>query len=124
MFFSFHPATAAYSTVATKDVAFAALFAMCVTLIADMMIREESGRKRLILLWVCVLVVILFRNNVPYAAIFVLPVAAFLFRGKRVKVTGFICPILLMCLIVTGPIYAVLGVVPTSVSEALSAPLT
>ena len=125
--FALFPVFPFWSCAATKDVIFSGLFALSCACLADLAVNKSHphSARHFVLLWVLLMLTALFRNNAAYAfALFAILVL--LFCGKlpngRVRPAAFIGSIVIAWAIITGPVYAALGIAPIQSKEMMSVP--
>ena len=126
--FTLFPVFPFWSTVATKDVIFSGLFALCFVSCVDFaMCKREREREskygfKLFLLF---LLTCLFRNNFVFAlALFVILILVF---GSKLKIGRARIAVLLVCVcavyfFISGPIFTAAGIKPCGTAETMSVP--
>ena len=108
----------------TKDIIFAAFFAFVILLVCNM--KEGARALTCVLFFICGTVNILFRNNAPYAMIFLIP--AFLLIEKGLKKKIFLS-LMVIVTIISGLgsktlIRTTMNAIPGSKTEMFSVPIT
>ena len=126
---------ALYSVALWKDPLFSCCLVLMVSVLADAVMEKDSWSSalRLLVFVALALGVMLLRNNGLYicAALFVvLAIAASLGRlGRIAPMESFSCLAaslglaLVACLVITGPVYSAMGVVPSEDVESVGIPL-
>ena len=126
---------ALYSVALWKDPLFSCCLVLMVTVLADAVMEKNSWSSavRLLVFGALALGVMLLRNNGLYicAALFVvLAIVTVLGRLGRIAPTGpasrLAVPLglaLVACLVITGPVYSAMGVVPSEDVESVGIPL-
>ena len=125
--FALFPIFPFWSVVATKDVIFSGLFSLSCACIADLAVDKNSAHsaRYFALLWALLMLTSLFRNNAAYAfglfAILVLLFGRKLPWG-RIRPAAFMGSVVIAWAIITGPVYAALGIAPIQSKEMMSVP--
>lgn len=122
-FICLYPGIAKWVTLSTKDIAFSAFFALAITLFLDSLIRDYRPKHRYVSIWLCILAVLAFRNNAVYGFIIAIPFLIILFKNKRLFISCFCISLVLATATITGPLYSLMGITPTSIRETLNVPL-
>lgn len=121
--FCLFPGFANWSVVGTKDVAFTALFALCVVQLFDLMVfRTRSGKRAWSLAWLTLLFFMLFRNNAVYGFALFAAIVLIACRAYWKQTVAFCGSAILVVVLITGPISYAAGVVPGSKNEMMSVP--
>lgn len=126
------PGFATWASVATKDVAFAALFGLATVLLFDLLVfhspkTQESAitlhntKKTLIELWIVLLLVFLFRHNGIFAFVFLL-IPLLLSEKQKRAIAAFALSLLASYALITGPLFGLLNPIPGGRTEAMSVP--
>lgn len=126
IFFALCPTIGFYTITMYKDIPFALLMLLTSIGIIEMLTNTENfmkSKKKIILLSICILLAMFFRNNGVYA--FILSVPFFLIAMKKYWkkiIIIFLVPIILYEIII-NPIYNLIGIKKGSSREALTIPM-
>lgn len=125
--YALFPGFSLWSVIATKDVLFFGLFALCLALLIDLLIsiKADSVQKRQwIYFGIALLFMFLFRNNAVYGFVIFLIVCLFIIKKYRKQF--FLVSLSALCAygILTGPISDAAGIEPGDKREMLSVPMS
>jgi len=122
LFFALVPFNIMFSFTHLKDSWFAGFFLVFCSLMTKISSGDSLSKKDLCLFALSVIGSGLFRSNGLYALLLLLP---FLFVSRKTnkKVVAVFAICLILCFIITGPVYSALGVTAVDPVEYLSIPL-
>lgn len=123
IFYALCPTISFLTITMYKDIPFAlAMLALtiCMVELATNSERFIKNKKRVVITIIFIFLVSIFRNNGLYAMILSLPIIVILIKKYRIKVATMFIVGITMCLVVTGPIYNLIGVEKGSSKEAFS----
>lgn len=108
----------------TKDIIFSAFFAFVILLVCKM--KDGARGITCVLFFICGIVNILFRNNAPYAMIFLIPAFLLIEKGLKKKL---LMSLMVLVTIVSGLgsktlIRTTMNAIPGSKTEMFSVPIT
>lgn len=126
LFFAFHPIVPQFSIAVWKDVPFSLFLILFIIGIIELITNEENFIKNYkwnILFVFSILGTVFFRNNGIYVVVLTFPFVIIAKRKywKKIAVM-FVVPIIIY-MIVTGPVFKVLGIGKSSDKEMLSIPI-
>lgn len=123
LFFALVPFNIMFSFTHLKDTWFAGFFLVfCSILAKRLSAYDHLSRVEYILFALSAIGAGLFRSNGLYAILFLLPFLFFTFKKDRLlSLVLVVC--LIVCFIITGPVYKTLGVIAIDPVEYLSVPL-
>lgn len=123
LFYALCPTISFLTITMYKDVPFAIMMlvlTICMTEIATNTENFMKNRIRIILTIIAVFLVAIFRNNGLYAMILTLPIVVLMLKKYRLKIGAIFLTGIVICLVVTGPIYNLCGIGKGSSKEAFS----
>ncbi|MCL2254452.1 MAG: DUF6020 family protein [Lachnospiraceae bacterium] len=126
LFLCFFPVISAMSFIPTKDVLFGGLYAYFLVQLYEICIVNKVilvDKRKLIILTINVLALLFLRHNAIYILCLSLIPTIFLFRRYWVKISIYGGTVVLIYLLISGPGYNILGVVPVNKREMLSLPI-
>nr|WP_241156010.1 DUF6020 family protein [Adlercreutzia sp. ZJ154] len=124
LFICVFPGFGMWASFPIKDTIFAALFALCIALLFDCFVLHEKPckKEKMALLWCFVLLMALFRNNAIYGIAIFLVIITLFYKRYRKRIAAIFGSVVLACMVITGPLYNIVGILPASIGEILNVP--
>ena len=126
IFYAFYPVNALYSITMWKDI----IFSGCILIFVIMMVEIAKNREHFmkskfknVLLAICMILIILFRNNGIYIIIATMPFMFILAKKNYKKIIVISLIVISFYMILKGPIFSIFNIKEGSTKEALSIPL-
>lgn len=126
MFFALYPVNALYSITMWKDIIFSGSVLLVVISITEIITNKEeffSKKLNLVFFTLEIILMIVFRNNGIYVAIFTIPFLALIAKKYFKHLLIIFCAVLAVYVVFKGPIFSIFNIKDASVREALSIPL-
>ena len=126
VFYAFYPVNALYSITMWKDIPFAISILIFTVMMAEISINKESfikSKLKVILLFISMLLVILFKNNGIYVVIITMPFIFIFMKQNYKQLTAICMAVLMMYVLWKGPVFKIFNIEDGSPREALSIPL-
>lgn len=123
LFYALCPTIAFFTMTMYKDIPFALFMLLLTICMVEIMTNRENfvkSKLRLIFTAIIVFGACIFRNNGLYAVILTFLVLLVILKKYKLKVCLVFFTGIVACLIVTGPVYKILGIEQGSPKEALS----
>lgn len=111
-----------YSVTLWKDVLFGGSFILILISLLEFSFKNFSIRQ-FVLFTIGMLMLMFFRNNGIYIALFITPFILFIYKNKRKTFAILLGLLFVIYFVVKGPVYDYLGVKKTANVESLSIPL-
>lgn len=127
LMYAFCPSIVLFSFITTKDILFGASVLLLVLELTEFCKDGEAFMKRvknIALLILTGIVSCLLRNNMIYVLFLTACVLPFVIRGGRKRMMIAFAAIICSYVVITGPVYQKIGVVPGYAREMLSVPLS
>lgn len=126
LFFALCPTVAIFSFIATKDMAFAIVFVLFTIELTELVRSPEEYLKavpKMLKFALLIVLCCLFRNNAVYALLLFSPFLIVTLRRHWTRVLSCLAAACIAYLMISGPIYSLLGVGGGSAKEALCVPM-
>jgi len=126
LFFAFFPPFALYSIAMWKDVMFAVSMILFIICLIELIIKNKdfyNSKKQIIMLYIAILLVVLFRNNGIYIVLMTIPFIIIFSKGGRKRSIIICASICITYVIIKGPIFSIFNIEDGQIREALSIPM-
>jgi len=123
LFYALCPTISFLTITMYKDIPFALSLLILTICMTEIVTNSENFLKhkfRIIITVIAVFLVAIFRNNGLYAVILTIPLLMVMLKKYKIKVGAIFVSGILLCLIVTGPIYNLFNIGKGSSKEAFS----
>lgn len=123
LFYALCPTISFLTITMYKDIPFALsmlILTICMTEIATNLENFMKHKIRIILTIIAVFLVAIFRNNGLYAIVLTLPILVVTIKKYKLKIGTIFLTGIVICMIVTGPIYNICNIGKGSAKEAFS----
>ena len=126
VFYMFYPINGLFSVTMWKDVLFAGIIPIFLTLCSELIFNTDEffkEKKNIIIYIVISVFVFLMRNNGMYVVILTMPFIAVVLKKYLTKVIPMFLGIIAMYLIINTALFSILNIQKGSIAEMLSIPL-
>lgn len=125
IFFALNPVIAQYSVTIWKDIIFSGLFLVFIIQYAFLILKpaESASNKKFIIGFILVSICCSLLRNNAFAIILVSIALLLCVKSIRKAALVALASIALLFILVTGPLYNMIGVQPTHFSESMSVPI-
>lgn len=123
IFFALVPFNAVFAVTLWKDVPFAGIVMLTGCLLVDMAQKDRGVWSDLIMLFVLLVLLSLFRSNGWYAFLLCIPFMLYFYRDNLIKIAVMVAASVLAVIIIKGPVMTSAGVIQPDFTESLSLPL-
>ncbi len=126
LFYMFYPINGLFSVTMWKDVLFAGIIPIFITLCAELIFNTEEffkEKKNIIIYIVISIFVFLMRNNGMYVVILTMPFIAIVLKKYWKKVIPIFLSIIVTYFVINTALFSILNIQKGSIAEMLSIPL-